>query len=163
MLVVLSVLLMLISCGKGENKENGVEKIFNNGKSDSKTSGNEIKKYNDYVNIYNRVLNIDKDFIDYFKDAGNQEQLKKDESPGTGFKTLNQDFINQIKEQAKKAPAMEIIRSDKIRIRVVSQPNILISASAGMAKAKAKPTKTAMAAALRVLDFIIMCCQVIFE
>ena len=107
MLVVLSVLLMLISCGKGENKENGVEKIFNNGKSDSKTSGNEIKKYNDYVNIYNRVLNIDKDFIDYFKDAGNQEQLKKDKSPGTGFNTLNQDFINQIKEQAEKAPAME--------------------------------------------------------
>ena len=118
MLVVLSVLLMLISCGKGENKENGVEKIFNNGKSDSKTSGNEIKKYNDYVNIYNRVLNIDKDFIDYFKDAGNQEQLKKDESPGTGFNTLNQDFINQIKEQAKKAPAMENL--DKAALALAS-------------------------------------------
>ena len=49
---------MLISCGKGENKENGVEKIFNNGKSDSKTSGNEIKKYN-HCNIYFTLNVID--------------------------------------------------------------------------------------------------------
>ena len=56
--------------------------------------------------IFQQGKGFIKDFIDYFKDAGNQEQLKKDESPGTGFNTLNQDFINQIKEQAKKAPAM---------------------------------------------------------
>ena len=107
LLVVLSVLLVFFSCGKEKDSKGGVENIFNSKKSNSETSVEAVKKYNGYVDIYNQVLRIDEEFMRYFKDAGNKEQLNKYENPGIGFNTLNQNFINKMKEQAGKAPKME--------------------------------------------------------
>ena len=107
LLVVLSVLLVLFSCGKEKDSKGSIENIFNSKKSNSETSGEAIKKYNGYVDIYNQVLRVDEDFVRYFEDAGNKEQLNKHENPGIGFNSLNQSFIDKMKEQAGEAPKME--------------------------------------------------------
>ena len=97
-LVILTMLVLLISCGKKGSKDDPFKDLGNN-KGGSSKQVNEVEKYNFYVGVHNQLLSFEKSAGDYFEDAGAEEQFKKP----SGSVLANFHQIPQIIEKIKKA------------------------------------------------------------
>lgn len=103
-LIVLSMLLLLISCGKGKDKSDPLN--LGGNKDDKKQSMSEIQKYNSYIGVYNDLLSLDGDINSYFEDAGDKEQFQKPNgSVSVNFSRVD-DIMKKIKEASSAKPAM---------------------------------------------------------
>ena len=97
-LVILTMLVLLISCGKKGTKNDPFKDLGNN-KGGSSKQVNEVEKYNFYVGVHNQLLSFEKSAGDYFEDAGAEVQFKKPE----GSINVNLYQIPQIIQQMQKA------------------------------------------------------------
>ena len=97
-LVILTMLVLLISCGKKGTKNDPFKDLGNN-KGGSSKQVNEVEKYNFYVGVHNQLLSFEKSAGDYFEDAGAEAQFKKPE----GSINVNLYQIPQIIQQMQKA------------------------------------------------------------
>lgn len=97
-LILLTVLLIIVSCGKGKNDSKSGE-----GKVNQKQQINEVQKYNSYIKIYNELLNFEKSINYYIEDAGNQEQVQKSENGVT----ISFADLSYLVETIKKAEVMK--------------------------------------------------------
>lgn len=97
-LVILTMLVLLISCGKKGTKNDPFKDLGNN-KGGSSKQVNEVEKYNFYVGVHNQLLSFEKSAGDYFEDAGSEAQFKKPD----GSINVNLYQIPQIIQQMQKA------------------------------------------------------------
>ena len=98
-LVILTMLVLLISCGKKGSKDDPFKNLGNNKGGNSSNQVNEIEKYNLYIGVHNELLSFENSAGDYFEDAGAEEQFKKP----SGSVLANFHQIPQIIEKIKKA------------------------------------------------------------
>ena len=98
-LVILTMLVLLISCGKKGSKDDPFKNLGNNKGGNSSNQVSEIEKYNLYIGVYNELLSFENSAGDYFEDAGAEEQFKKP----SGSVLANFHQIPQIIEKIKKA------------------------------------------------------------
>ena len=98
-LVILTMLVLLISCGKKGSKDDPFKNLGNNKGGNSSNQVSEIEKYNLYIGIHNELLSFENSAGDYFEDAGAEEQFKKP----SGSVLANFHQIPQIIEKIKKA------------------------------------------------------------
>ena len=97
-LVILTMLVLVISCGKKGTKNDPFKDLGNN-KGGSSKQVNEVEKYNFYVGVHNQLLSFEKSAGDYFEDAGSEAQFKKPD----GSINVNLYQIPQIIQQMQKA------------------------------------------------------------
>jgi len=98
-LVILTMLVLLISCGKKGSKDDPFKNLGNNKGGNSSNQVSEIEKYNLYIGVHNELLSFENSARDYFEDAGAEEQFKKP----SGSVLANFHQIPQIIEKIKKA------------------------------------------------------------
>ena len=98
-LVILTMLVLLISCGKKGSKDDPFKNLGNNKGGNSSNQVSEIEKYNLYIGVHNELLSFENSAGDYFEDAGAEEQFKKP----SGSVLANFHQIPQIIEKIKKA------------------------------------------------------------
>ena len=97
-LVILTMLVLLISCGKKGSKDDPFKNLGNNKGGNSSNQVSEIEKYNLYIGVHNELLSFENSARDYFEDAGAEEQFKKP----SGSVLANFHQIPQIIEKIKK-------------------------------------------------------------
>ena len=98
-LVILTMLILLISCGKKGSKNNPFKDLGNNKGGNSSKQVNEVEKYNLYVGVHNELLSFEKSAGDYFEDAGAEAQFKK----SSGSVSINLHQIPTLIQKIKKA------------------------------------------------------------
>ena len=96
-LVILTMLVLLISCGKKGSKDDPFKNLGNNKGGNSSNQVSEIEKYNLYIGVHNELLSFENSAGDYFEDAGAEEQFKKP----SGSVLANFHQIPQIIEKIK--------------------------------------------------------------
>ena len=125
-LIAVSMLLILISCGKGKAKDSKSNPFDNLNQGGTKKEVNEVEKYNMYVGIYNDLLNFEDDVNDYFEDAGDKEQFQKPSgSVDASFSDLT-SLIKKMKEAVSAKPAMaELDKSTAALTSVIEEASPL--------------------------------------
>lgn len=98
-IILFITLLILCSCGKKENKKANQDNITENQKL-------EAEKYNNYVLLYNHLLQIDEYIGYYFDIAGTSEKMKKLEGK-INIPSINQSILDGTKENIGKKPEMK--------------------------------------------------------
>lgn len=98
-LVILTMLILLISCGKKGSKNDPFKDLGNNKGGNSSKQVNEVEKYNLYVGVHNELLSFEKSAGDYFEDAGAEAQFKK----SSGSVSINLHQIPTLIQKIKKA------------------------------------------------------------
>ena len=98
-LVILTMLVLLISCGKKGSKNDPFKDLGNNKGGNSSKQVNEVEKYNLYVGVHNELLSFEKSAGDYFEDAGAEAQFKKP----SGSVSINLHQIPTLIQKIKKA------------------------------------------------------------
>lgn len=98
-LVILTMLVLLISCGKKGSKNDPFKDLGNNKGGNSSKQVNEVEKYNLYVGVHNELLSFEKSAGDYFEDAGAEAQFKKP----SGSVSINLYQIPTLIQKIKKA------------------------------------------------------------
>ena len=98
-LVILTMLILLISCGKKGSKNDPFKDLGNNKGGNSSKQVNEVEKYNLYVGVHNELLSFEKSAGDYFEDAGAEAQFKKP----SGSVSINLHQIPTLIQKIKKA------------------------------------------------------------
>ena len=102
-IILFITLLILCSCGKKENKKIDQVNITENQKL-------EAEKYNNYVLLYNHLLQIDEYIGYYFDIAGTSEKMKKLEGK-INIPSINQSILDGTKENIGKNPEMKELDS----------------------------------------------------
>ena len=102
-IILFITLLILCSCGKKENKKANQDNITENQKL-------EAEKYNNYVLLYNHLLQIDEYIGYYFDIAGTSEKMKKLEGK-INIPSINQSILDGTKENIGKNPEMKELDS----------------------------------------------------
>ena len=98
-IILFITLLILCSCGKKENKKANQDNITENQKL-------EAEKYNNYVLLYNHLLQKDEYIGYYFDIAGTSEKMKKLEGK-INIPSINQSILDGTKENIGKKPEMK--------------------------------------------------------
>ena len=98
-IILFITLLILCSCEKKENKKIDQNNITENQKK-------EAEKYNNYVLLYNHLLQIDEYIGYYFDVAGATEKMKKLEGK-INIPSINQSILDGTKENIGKKPEMK--------------------------------------------------------
>ena len=98
-LVILTMLILLISCGKKGSKDDPFKNLGNNKGGNSSNQVSEIEKYNLYIGVHNELLSFENSARDYFEDAGAEEQFKKP----SGSVSINLHQIPTLIQKIKKA------------------------------------------------------------
>ena len=98
-IILFITLLILCSCEKKENKKIDQVNITENQKK-------EAEKYNNYVLLYNHLLQIDEYIGYYFDVAGATEKMKKLEGK-INIPSINQSILDGTKENIGKNPEMK--------------------------------------------------------
>ena len=102
-IILFITLLILCSCEKKENKKIDQVNITENQKK-------EAEKYNNYVLLYNHLLQIDEYIGYYFDVAGATEKMKKLEGK-INIPSINQSILDGTKENIGKNPEMKELDS----------------------------------------------------
>ena len=102
-IILFITLLILCSCEKKENKKIDQNNITENQKL-------EAEKYNNYVLLYNHLLQIDEYIGYYFDIAGTSEKMKKLEGK-INIPSINQSILDGTKENIGKNPEMKELDS----------------------------------------------------
>ena len=98
-LVILTMLVLVISCGKKGTKNDPFKDLGNNKGGNSSKQVNEVEKYNLYVGVHNELLSFEKSAGDYFEDAGAEAQFQKP----SGSVSINLHQIPTLIQKIKKA------------------------------------------------------------
>lgn len=131
--LMLLMLVIIVFCGR----KNEIDKIFPTGgmkaNQSEETIKYELENYNRNIKIYNRILDLDKQLLYYFEDAGTEDTFKKTAQETIDANIpLNQVFIDRIKaavaagsktdELNKKAAALIPVLEEMLPI--VSEMNV---------------------------------------
>ena len=96
-LVILTMLVLLISCGKKGSKDDPFKNLGNNKGGNSSNQVNEIEKYNLYIGVHNELLSFENSAGDYFEDAGAEEKLLQLNLNGMSWIKVQRDCFQYLK------------------------------------------------------------------
>lgn len=122
LMIMLSILVLLISCGGKDRKndksspEKGTGTSASSGNSES---ADEIKRYNAFIKTYNDILVIDENLGKYFEDAGTKEAISKD--PKIYISSIPDHVINNLKKNLENARNDEVDNTAKAMLLVLEE------------------------------------------
>lgn len=96
---------------KNNNTENSEKSILSfkekKTKKEIQNKNNYVAKYNQYVTLSDQINEVNRQIAEYFKDAGENEKLNRNQSPGIGFNLFTPDILPNLKNTISKNPKIE--------------------------------------------------------